>query len=102
MEKENLINIWIIINYENSKEDVKKVLLETISMKDKDVKNGLKLLQLSRKSKDLKLSGRILRKIPFLAHALLLSVKKITLDEFLEAMESAILQQKLENFTIDT
>ncbi|XP_067204728.1 pachytene checkpoint protein 2 homolog isoform X3 [Linepithema humile] len=56
-----------------------------------DSENSVKLLQLSRESEGL--SGRILRKIPFLAHALYLSAEKFTMVEFLEAMHSAISKQ---------
>jgi len=58
-----------------------------------DTKNSLKLLELSHESKGKDLSGRTLRKIPFLAHALHTSTKKTTLSKFLKAMHSAILKQ---------
>ncbi|KAL6254589.1 hypothetical protein P5V15_014641 [Pogonomyrmex californicus] len=56
-----------------------------------DIKNSLKLLELSRESDGL--TGRTLRKIPFLAHALHTSTEKTTLSKFLKAMHSAILKQ---------
>lgn len=57
-----------------------------------DTKNSLKLLELSRESEGL--TGRTLRKIPFLAHALHTSmIKKTTLSKFLKAMHTAILKQ---------
>ncbi|XP_050462049.1 pachytene checkpoint protein 2 homolog isoform X3 [Cataglyphis hispanica] len=58
---------------------------------DSNTKNSLKLLELSRASEGL--SGRTLRKIPFLAHALHLSIDRTTLSKFLKAMHSAILKQ---------
>ncbi|XP_071576740.1 pachytene checkpoint protein 2 homolog [Temnothorax longispinosus] len=57
-----------------------------------DTKNSLKLLELSRESEGL--TGRTLRKIPFLAHALHTSTIKSTLSKFLKAMHSAILKQE--------
>jgi len=56
-----------------------------------DTKNSLKLLELSRESEGL--TGRTLRKIPFLAHALYTSTNKTTLSKFLKAMHSTILKQ---------
>ncbi|XP_012535546.2 pachytene checkpoint protein 2 homolog [Monomorium pharaonis] len=56
-----------------------------------DTKNSLKLLELSRESEGL--TGRTLRKIPFLAHALHTSTNRTTLSKFLKAMHSAILKQ---------
>ncbi|XP_072749912.1 pachytene checkpoint protein 2 homolog isoform X1 [Anoplolepis gracilipes] len=58
---------------------------------DSNTKNSLKLLELSRISEGL--TGRTLRKIPFLAHALHLSTNKTTLSKFLKAMHLAILKQ---------
>lgn len=60
----------------------------------KDTKNSVKLLELSRESEGL--SGRTLRKIPFLAHALHTSTNKTTVSKFLKAMHSAILKQDQE------
>jgi len=65
-----------------------------------DTKNSLKLLELSQKSKGL--SGRTLRKIPFLAHALHTSTKKTTLSKFLKAIHSAILKQEQQACDLDT
>lgn len=56
-----------------------------------NTKNSLKLLELSRASAGL--SGRTLRKIPFLAHALHVSTDRTTLSKFLRAMHLAIQQQ---------
>ncbi|XP_017764304.1 PREDICTED: pachytene checkpoint protein 2 homolog [Eufriesea mexicana] len=61
-------------------------------------KNSLKLMDLSQES--LGFSGRILRKIPFLAHAFYLRTKKCTLTRFLRAMHLAIKREK-EDDTID-
>lgn len=47
-----------------------------------------KLIRICEKS--LQLSGRTLRKIPFLAHALFLSTQNVTLEMFLEAMDLAV------------
>lgn len=58
---------------------------------DTNTKNSLKLLELSRESEGL--TGRTLRKIPFLAHALHLSCHRTTLCKFLKAMHTAILKQ---------
>lgn len=58
-------------------------------------KNSLKLKELSQES--LGFSGRILRKIPFLAHAFYLRTKKCTLTRFLRAMHLAVKREKEEN-----
>lgn len=55
----------------------------------------LKLL-LSICNKSLGLSGRALRKIPFIAHALFLNNSFASLKEFLEAMEKAVEVEKNE------
>ena len=55
-------------------------------------KNSLKLKELSEES--VGLSGRILRKIPFLAHAFYLRTKKCTLARFLRAMHLAVRREK--------
>lgn len=55
-------------------------------------KNSLKLMELSQES--VNLSGRVLRKIPFLAHAFHLKTKKCTLSRFLRAMHIAIEREK--------
>lgn len=39
------------------------------------------------------LSGRALRKIPFLAYALFLNGNSVNLEQFFEAMEKAIVQE---------
>lgn len=57
-------------------------------------KNSLKLMELSQES--LGLSGRVLRKIPFLAHAFYLRTKRCTLTRFLRAMHLAVKRQKEE------
>ncbi|XP_012256523.1 pachytene checkpoint protein 2 homolog isoform X2 [Athalia rosae] len=53
---------------------------------------SLKLLELSRES--VGLSGRALRKIPFLAHGLYLRTKTSTLSQFLRAMHFAVTKHK--------
>lgn len=58
-------------------------------------KNSLKLMELSQES--LGFSGRILRKIPFLAHAFYLRTKKCTLTRFLRAMHLALKREKEDN-----
>lgn len=52
------------------------------------------LLRLCEKS--IGLSGRSLRKIPFIAHALFLSSSSVSLISFLEAMEKAVIKEKIE------
>lgn len=42
------------------------------------------------------LSGRSLRKIPFIAHALFLKQSFVTLKEFLEAIEKAVENEKVQ------
>ncbi|KZC04109.1 PREDICTED: pachytene checkpoint protein 2 homolog [Dufourea novaeangliae] len=59
-----------------------------------NTKNSLKLLDLSQESHGL--SGRVLRKIPFLAHAFYLRTKRCTLTRFLRAMHLAVKRQKEE------
>lgn len=59
-------------------------------------KNSLKLLELSRES--VGLSGRALRKIPFLAHSLFLRKKTSNLYHFLRAMHLAVTKQKEDAF----
>ncbi|XP_076652988.1 pachytene checkpoint 2 protein [Halictus rubicundus] len=56
--------------------------------------NSLKLMELSQES--LGLSGRVLRKIPFLAHAFYLRTKRCTATKFLRAMHLAVRRQKEE------
>lgn len=62
-------------------------------------KNSIKLMELSQES--VGLSGRILRKIPFLAHAFYLRTKKCTLSRFLRAMHLAVKRQKEEEDSVD-
>lgn len=57
--------------------------------------NSIKLMDLSQKSQGL--SGRILRKIPFLAHAFFLRTKKCTLTKFLRAMYLTVMREKEES-----
>ncbi|XP_031830014.1 pachytene checkpoint 2 protein [Nomia melanderi] len=54
--------------------------------------NSLKLMDLSQES--FGMSGRSLRKIPFLAHAFYLRTKRCTLTKFLRAMHLAVKRQK--------
>ncbi|CAL7942530.1 unnamed protein product [Xylocopa violacea] len=63
-------------------------------------KNSLKLMDLSQES--VGLSGRTLRKMPFLAHAFFLRTKKCTLSRFLRAMHLAIRKEKEEVVVEDT
>ncbi|KAK1118274.1 hypothetical protein K0M31_015316 [Melipona bicolor] len=58
-------------------------------------KYSLKLMELSQES--MGLSGRVLRKMPFLAHAFHLRTKKCTLSRFLRAMHLAIEREKENN-----
>ncbi|XP_026667957.1 pachytene checkpoint protein 2 homolog isoform X4 [Ceratina calcarata] len=55
-------------------------------------KNSLKLMDLCEESQGF--SGRILKKIPFLAHAFYLRTKKCTLPRFLRAMHLAIKRER--------
>ncbi|XP_033337754.2 pachytene checkpoint 2 protein [Megalopta genalis] len=55
-------------------------------------KNSLKLMDLSKES--VGLSGRALRKVPFIAHAFYLRTKRCTLTKFLRAMHLAVKRQK--------
>lgn len=59
-----------------------------------NTKNSLKLLEICRAS--VGLSGRALRKMPFLAHALYLTGDSISLSQFLRAMQLAVEKQKKE------
>ncbi|XP_015599937.1 pachytene checkpoint protein 2 homolog [Cephus cinctus] len=61
-----------------------------------ETKHSLMLCELSRQS--VGLSGRVLRKIPFLAHALYLHTRTTTVPRFLRAMHLAIEKQKEEEF----
>jgi hypothetical protein len=42
------------------------------------------------------LSGRTLRKIPFLAHAYYVQVPQVSLEDFLKAMHKAVIKQLAE------
>uniref|UniRef100_A0A1B6FQZ4 AAA+ ATPase domain-containing protein n=2 Tax=Proconiini TaxID=565685 RepID=A0A1B6FQZ4_9HEMI len=55
-------------------------------------RNVQRLLAVSRLSEGL--SGRMLRKIPFLTHALFVKARTVSLDVFISAMESAVIRQK--------
>lgn len=57
-----------------------------------ETKHSLKLFELCRESTGL--SGRVLRKIPFLAHALNLQTRHCALIKFLRAMHLAVQRQK--------
>ncbi|XP_028986042.1 pachytene checkpoint protein 2 homolog [Betta splendens] len=69
--------------------------LETIGFAESEVcEHSLKLRKIALKS--LGLSGRALRKLPFLAHALFVKTPTVTLERFLEAMDQAVAKQKEE------
>uniref|UniRef100_A0A672J7D1 Pachytene checkpoint protein 2 homolog n=1 Tax=Salarias fasciatus TaxID=181472 RepID=A0A672J7D1_SALFA len=69
--------------------------LESISFAESEMsKHSLKLRNIALKSKGL--SGRALRKLPFLAHALFVKTPTVTLERFLEAMSLAVDKQKEE------
>jgi hypothetical protein len=57
-----------------------------------ETKHSLMLYELSRES--IGMSGRALKKIPFLAHALYSQAKNCTLTKFLRSMHLAILWHK--------
>lgn len=59
-----------------------------------ETRHSLKLLELSRQS--VGMSGRVLRKIPFLAHALYTHSTKCPVPRFLRAMHLAVEKQKEE------
>ena len=61
-----------------------------------ETKHSLLLFELCRESQGI--SGRTLRKIPFLAQALFLQVKHCSLAKFLRAMHLAIQKQKENSF----
>ncbi|XP_049815219.1 pachytene checkpoint protein 2 homolog [Schistocerca nitens] len=63
----------------------------TEGTKNNLTKNSLFLLNIARKSEGL--SGRSLRKIPFLAHSYYIQKQTTSLEEFLEAMEKTVLKQ---------
>lgn len=54
-------------------------------------KLSLELYDLAEKS--VGMSGRSLRKIPFLAHSLYLDKNATTIEDFLQAMQKAIIKQ---------
>ncbi|CAN2390603.1 Thyroid hormone receptor interactor 13 [Pristimantis euphronides] len=63
--------------------------LEMIDYVENNVsKLSLLLNDISRKSEGL--SGRVLRKLPFLAHALYIQSPKVTIEKFLEALSMAV------------
>ncbi|KAJ3598623.1 hypothetical protein NHX12_002128 [Muraenolepis orangiensis] len=69
--------------------------LETMGFAESEVsENSLILRNIAKKSKGL--SGRTLRKLPFLAHALFVKTPTVTLEGFLEAMDQAIAKQKVD------
>ena len=80
-----------IINDKNTVAPPHSVLRST---KDCDVNHTQKLLELCEKSDGL--SGRSLRKIPFIAHALFLADPFSSLGPFLDAMSEAITREKTE------
>uniref|UniRef100_H3DM34 Pachytene checkpoint protein 2 homolog n=1 Tax=Tetraodon nigroviridis TaxID=99883 RepID=H3DM34_TETNG len=69
--------------------------LETMGFAESEVsEHSLYLRNIAVKSKGL--SGRSLRKLPFLAHALFVKTMTVTLAQFLEAMDRAVDTQKEE------
>ncbi|XP_068426162.1 pachytene checkpoint protein 2 homolog [Clinocottus analis] len=66
--------------------------LETMGFAKSDVsEHSLNLRNIAVKSKGL--SGRALRKLPFLAHALFVKTPTVSLERFLEAMDQAVDKQ---------
>ncbi|XP_048882071.1 pachytene checkpoint protein 2 homolog isoform X1 [Brienomyrus brachyistius] len=66
--------------------------LETMGFQESNVsERSLAVQKIAVKSRGL--SGRALRKIPFLAHALFVKTPKVTLQRFLQAMDEAVSQQ---------
>ncbi|KAM8967246.1 pachytene checkpoint protein 2 homolog [Pelodytes ibericus] len=66
--------------------------LEMIDYVESDVsKLSLLLNDIARKSEGL--SGRVLRKLPFLAHALYIQSPSVTIERFLEGLSLAVLKQ---------
>ncbi|KAG9283799.1 hypothetical protein AMEX_G2607 [Astyanax mexicanus] len=63
-------------------------------IKSKVTELSLKLHNIAQKSAGL--SGRTLRKIPFLAHSLYAKMSVVTVETFLVSMEKAVLQQQKE------
>ncbi|XP_040209302.1 pachytene checkpoint protein 2 homolog [Rana temporaria] len=73
--------------------------LEMIGYVENNVsKLSLLLNDISRKSEGL--SGRVLRKIPFLAHALFMQSPTVTLEKFLQALSLAVERQFEERKTL--
>ncbi|XP_056142637.1 pachytene checkpoint protein 2 homolog [Lampris incognitus] len=69
--------------------------LETMGFTESKVsQHSLTLRNIALKSKGL--SGRALRKLPFLAHAMFVKARTATLERFLEAMDQAVEKQKEE------
>uniref|UniRef100_A0A8D3BDT6 Pachytene checkpoint protein 2 homolog n=1 Tax=Scophthalmus maximus TaxID=52904 RepID=A0A8D3BDT6_SCOMX len=69
--------------------------LETMGFAKSEVsEHSLNLRNIALKSKGL--SGRALRKLPFLAHALFVRSPTVTLERFLEAMDQAVDKQREE------
>ncbi|MED6257035.1 hypothetical protein ATANTOWER_007342 [Ataeniobius toweri] len=69
--------------------------LETMGFAKSEVsEHSLKLKNIAVKSKGL--SGRALRKLPFLAHALMVKTPTVSLDKFLEAMCRTVDKQREE------
>ncbi|XP_037532920.1 pachytene checkpoint protein 2 homolog [Nematolebias whitei] len=70
--------------------------LETMGFADSEVsEHSLRLRAIAQKSKGL--SGRALRKLPFLAHALFVKTPTVSLKGFLDAMSRTVEKQKEEN-----
>ncbi|CAJ1062110.1 pachytene checkpoint protein 2 homolog [Xyrichtys novacula] len=69
--------------------------LETMGFRKSEVSElSLKLRNIALRSKGL--SGRALRKLPFLAHAQFVKTPTVTLEKFLEAMDRAVDKQREE------
>uniref|UniRef100_A0A8C4F4U9 Pachytene checkpoint protein 2 homolog n=1 Tax=Dicentrarchus labrax TaxID=13489 RepID=A0A8C4F4U9_DICLA len=69
--------------------------LETMGFAESEVsEHSLNLRDIALKSKGL--SGRALRKLPFLAHALFVKTPAVTIARFLEALDQAVDKQKEE------
>uniref|UniRef100_A0A3Q3M7G7 Pachytene checkpoint protein 2 homolog n=1 Tax=Mastacembelus armatus TaxID=205130 RepID=A0A3Q3M7G7_9TELE len=69
--------------------------LETMGFAESEVsEHSLNLRHIALKSKGL--SGRALRKLPFLAHAMFVKAPTVTLERFLEALDQAVDKQREE------
>ncbi|XP_077432796.1 pachytene checkpoint protein 2 homolog isoform X1 [Vanacampus margaritifer] len=69
--------------------------LETMGFAKSDIsEHSLTLRNIALKSKGM--SGRALRKLPFLAHALFVKTPRVTLEIFLKALDQAVDKQKEE------